>query len=96
MEHAKDYMAVVTDQNQLVFVIRNQQKAPREPYLVYNGSKHALLHRTPNDTLLLDYLNDEVAYLLNYATEALIIEARFETNETVYDYVAPVVQTNKE
>jgi len=88
MRHAKDYQVIVSDQNQLVFVLQYSDKAPapKEPYLVYNGSKHALLHRTPNDALLLDYLHEEAAYLLGYATEVLIIEAYFETNEVVYDY----------
>ena len=93
MKHAEDYRVLITEQNQVVFIIRNQDRAPKEPYLVYNGGKHALLHRSPHDALLLDFLPDDIAYLLKYATEVLIIEAYFETNEVTYDYKVSVTYT---
>lgn len=94
MHHAEDYKALISQQNHLVFVIKNQSdKAPREPYLVYNGEKHALLYRSPHDMLLLDYLHEDAAYLLKYATEVLIIETAADDDDfVVFDYKAAVKQ----
>jgi len=93
MQHAGNYKALVSDKNQIIFVIKNQQKAPKEPFMVYDGGKHALLHRRKGEPILLDYLHEEIARLLKGAEEALIIEMYPDRDEVQYDYIVKIKHT---
>lgn len=93
MQIAEDYRAIITEANQLVFLIQAQSGIPNNARLVFNNSKNALLYRSPHNMLLLDNLPDKIALMLKYATEVLVIETNFPSNETIYDYKVKVYHT---
>ena len=62
--------------DELMISIRARENDPENPVLIYDGNNHALLYRTPQSSVLLDFIHPEVRpYLLN-ASQILIAETK--------------------
>ena len=49
---------------------------PNSPVLIYDGGDHALLYRTPQSSVLLDFIHPEVRPYLLKANQVLIAETK--------------------
>ena len=49
---------------------------PNSPVLIYDGGDHALLYRTPQSSVLLDFIHPEVRPFLLKAKQVLIAETK--------------------
>jgi hypothetical protein len=95
MQHEDNYRVILTHENIPVFLIRALDGAPSEPFLLYDGSKHATFYRREDQTLLLDYLNDKVVEVLQNTNKVVIFELNDEIEDISRDYEASVKHIKK-
>lgn len=80
------YEVHLNKQNEVMISIHARDGEPSSPVLIYDGGPHALLYRTPQQTILLDFLHPEVRSFLKEAKQVLIAEA--ENFRVVREYEA--------
>lgn len=90
MQQALDYKVIITNEGILVFLIASRDGEPIKPFLLYDGSRHATLYRTENETIALDYIAPEVVPILNDAEKVLVFEMDDEIEDVLFSYEAPV------
>lgn len=90
MQHAEEYQIIISKDKKLAVLLHPQKGEPRNSYLLYDGGDHAFLYRHREDVILLDYLNPAATDFLAQAGEILIIEADWEKNETLFDYIVKI------
>ena len=92
MKHAKAYKIIVSENQKLAVLLRPQTDAPdvKAAYLLYDGSDRAYLYRSKRDVILLDHLNPQILSILAQVKDILVIEADWNTNETLYDYTVEI------
>lgn len=56
--------------------IHARDGAPDSPVLIYDGGNHALLYRTPQSSVLLDYIHPEIREQLFKSNQVLIAETK--------------------
>lgn len=75
-EQESFYEVHLNKYDELMFSIHAGEEEPSSPVLLYDGGPHALLYRTPQASVLLDFIHPEVRpYLLN-AKQVLIAETK--------------------
>ena len=75
-EQESFYEVHLNKYDELMISIRARENEPENPVLIYDGNNHALLYRTPQSSVLLDFIHPEVRpYLLN-AAQILIAETK--------------------
>ncbi len=90
MQHEKKYIVIITEQKIPIIIIHKKKGAPINPYIVYDGRKHATFYRTPDEVILLDYLNPNVRQVLLQAGYAVIFEAASDGKDVIRDYKADI------
>lgn len=86
MHHAEAYQVIISNNGKIAILLHPQQGKQEHPYLLYDGRDHAFLYRNSRDVLLLDRLNPQVIDFLKNSESVVIIEADWETNQTINDY----------
>ena len=66
--------------------LRARDSAPRSPVLIYDGGSHALLYRTPESSVLLDFIHPDARPYLLKADQILIAET--QNYQVVREYTA--------
>ena len=90
MQQEGDYKVIITNEGILVFLIKSRQTEPFKPFLLYDGSKHATLYRSEDETIALDYLDDRLPPILDKQDKVLIMELDDELEDVLRSYEAPV------
>ena len=85
---------------ELLFCIKTRTGSPDHPQILFNGEQHALLYRTAEQMIVLDYIHPDVAPLLDKAESVLVAEFNEETPENpqkgiVREYTAVVRHVSK-
>ena len=62
--------------DELMISMRAREEDPDSPVLLYDGGDHALLYRTPQTTVLLDFIHPDVRPHLLNARQVLIAETK--------------------
>ena len=62
--------------DELMISMRAREEEPESPMLIYDGGDHALLYRTPQMSVLLDFIHPEVRPYLFKAKQVLIAETK--------------------
>lgn len=61
--------------DEVMISIRAKDGNPKSPVLLYDGGAHALLYRTPEQSILLDFIHPDARPCLAQAESVLIAEA---------------------
>ena len=61
--------------NEVMISIHAKDGTPKSPVLLYDGGAHALLYRTPEQSVLLDFIHPDARPCLAQADSVLIAEA---------------------
>jgi len=72
--------------NELMISLRARTPDPRSAVLIYDGGNHALLYRTPESSVLLDFIHPDVRPYLLKADQVLIAET--QNYQVVREYTA--------
>lgn len=79
----KYYIAESTE-GELYVYISAKKDSPIKPQIIYDGYDHALFIRSPEESIILDYINPEARDKLRKATEVIIVETLLETIKDAY------------
>mgnify|MGYP007135715562 CR=1 FL=1 len=86
-EQESFYEFHLNGENELMVSLRARDTEPRSPVLIYDGGEHALLYRTPESSVLLDFIHPDVRPYLARAKSVLVAETR--DYRVAREYVAP-------
>lgn len=95
IEQEKEYQIMPTTDGNLVFAIKARAKEVKNPKILYNGGKHALLYRSDEDIVILDFLNPAAIKKLQQISGAFISEIDFEAKEVIRLYQVHIHQVFK-
>lgn len=62
--------------DELMISLRAREEEPKSAVLIYDGGNHALLYRTPESSVLLDFIHPDVRPYLQKADQVLIAETK--------------------
>lgn len=62
--------------NELMISLHARDGEPVSPVIIYDGGPHALLYRTPETAVLLDFIHPDVCPYLAEARQVLIAETK--------------------
>ncbi len=96
MEQLKRYTVFLNEKGDLIVVIPFiADSQPAQPKILYDGGQHALFFRTPDNVIIMDYLNEAAQIVLKQAGKILLFEVDLEKQSIVSDYFVPVVMCEK-
>jgi hypothetical protein len=88
----KAYRVYFNEKGELLFVILEKDGEANKPMIIYDGGPHAILYRNREQTVLLDYLNEQVREPLTKIKQALVAEFKQDGETLVREYDVPVKQ----
>ena len=68
----------------LYFFISAKKNTPNHPQIVYDGQDHAVFVRSPEEKIILDYINPQVRDKLRKAQEVIIVESIMDNIKDSY------------
>ena len=90
MEHVKDYLITISNENIPVIIIASRTETPNSPVILYDGGNHATFYRQPTEVILLDYLAPETKQILLEAPFAVVMETSPDGKDICADYKARI------
>lgn len=90
MQQEEQYKVIITNEGILVFMIKSRPSEPVRPFLLYDGSEHATLYRSENETIALDWLDERLPPILQNAQKVLVFELDDEIEDLLRTYEVPV------
>ena len=85
-EQESFYEVHVNADNELMISIHARDAEPKAPVIIYDGGAHALLYRTPDSAVILDFLHPAVRQYLLDVTAVLMAEVK--DGRVVREYTA--------
>ncbi len=95
MQHENDYSVIITNEGPLVFIIKARDTEPESPFLLYDGGNHATFYRGEHETVLFDFLNEQVVPILQKAESIVVFEVDDKIEDISRDYTAGVKHIKK-
>lgn len=91
MQQMKSYNCFLTEKGDVVVAIPFiDVNAPQKAEILYAGGEHAVFCKTPEQAVVLDYLNELVRPVLNEANRILLFEVDTSVQAIIRDYFVPV------
>lgn len=84
------YVVMPTSEEELVFALSVKDDEADDPKVLYDGGEHALLYRSKDEIVILDFLHPNVQQKLEHVGKAFIVEIDYKIKKIVQDYEAPV------
>lgn len=84
------YVVMPTSEDELVFALSVKEEEPDDPKILYDNSEHALLYRTPQEVVILDFLHADVQRKLENIGKAFIVEIDYKLKKLFQDYEVPI------
>lgn len=75
-EQESFYEIHLNKRGEIMISVRAKEDEPSSPVLLYDGGEHALLYRTPENTILLDFIHPDARSALYEAPSVLIAETK--------------------
>ena len=75
-EQESFYEIHLNQRGEIMISVRAKEGEPSSPVLLYDGGEHALLYRTPENTILLDFIHPDARSALYEAPSVLIAETK--------------------
>ena len=78
------YYIAESSNGELYVYISAKSNNPVCPQIVYDGLDHALFIRSPEESIILDYINPDARDKLRKATAVIVVETLLETIKDAY------------
>lgn len=79
-----DFMIAEGSEGELYIYMEAKKLSPQGPRIIYDGKDHAVFLRSPDQKIILDYINPEVRDKLRKAREVIVVETIFENIKDCY------------
>ena len=80
------YYIAESSVGELYIYIDAKKDSPVHPQIVYDGFDHALFIRSPEESIILDYINPDARDKLRKARAVIVVETLLELNVTAIFY----------
>ncbi|MGD9637909.1 MAG: hypothetical protein AB7U85_02480 [Alphaproteobacteria bacterium] len=91
-----NYSIFTNADNEIMVTVLEQKGEPIEPCILYDGGDHAILYRSQENGMILDYIDDEVKTLIKKSKQILIAELpNADAQEPTRSYFVPVKVVSK-
>lgn len=80
----KQYTIAEDASGVLYFFISAKKNTPNHPQIIYDGKEHAILLRSPEEKIVLDYINPQVRDKLRKAQEVIVVESLLDNIKESY------------
>jgi extradiol dioxygenase family protein len=70
----KDYYIAEDTSGALYLYLKAKHDVPSEPKIFYDGQTHAVFVRSPDENIILDYINPQVRQRLQQSREIVVVE----------------------
>ena len=78
------YYIAESSVGELYIYIDAKKDSPVHPQIVYDGFDHALFIRSPEESIILDYINPDARDKLRKARAVIVVETLLETIKDAY------------
>ena len=78
------YYIAESTEGELYVYISAKKASPLKPKIIYDGFDHALFVRSPEESIVLDYINPDARDKLRKAREVIVVETLVETIKDAY------------
>lgn len=79
-----NYIVAENEAGELYIYISAKPDTPQAPHIIYDGRDHALLVKSPNQTIILDYINPDVRDKMRKTKQLVIVETILENIKDAY------------
>ena len=86
------YEAFLNKHNEIMFAIAFRESQPEDAKIIYDGGEHALFYRSPDKTIILDYIHPEIREPLKNSSNVLISEVTTFKVEREYNVPVKIVK----
>lgn len=83
-ETENQYYIAESSDGELYVYISAKKDNPVHPQIVYDGYDHALFIRSPEESIILDYINPDARDKLRKARAVIVVETLIETIKDAY------------
>ena len=83
-ETENKYYIAESSVGELYIYIGAKKSTPVRPQIVYDGYDHALFIRSPEESIILDYINPDARDKLRKARAVIVVETLVETIKVAY------------
>ncbi len=90
----KQYVVMTDKENRVIICISQKDLEPEQPMILYDGGPHAMFYRRRGQTVMLDYINQEMQKKVYEANQVIIVELK-NPKEATRTYVVPVKKVQK-
>ena len=81
---AKKFVVATDEDNELYIFIEAKKDHPNNPRIIYDGFDHAVFLRTPQEKIILDYINPEIRNELRKSQRIIMVETILENIKESY------------
>lgn len=79
-----DFVIAEGAEGELYIYISAKPASPENPQIIYDGCDHAVFMRTPEEKIILDYINPQVRDKLRKALAVVVVETILENIKDCY------------
>ena len=79
-----DFVIAEGAEGELYIYISAKAATPSNPQIIYDGCDHAIFMRTPEERIILDYINPQVRDKLRKAPAVVVVETILENIKDCY------------
>ncbi|MBR7158057.1 MAG: hypothetical protein IKD08_00025 [Alphaproteobacteria bacterium] len=90
----KQYVVMTDKENRVIVCISQKDLEPEQPMILYDGGQHAMFYRRRGQTVMLDYINQEMQQKVYEAPQVIVVELK-NPKEAVRTYVVPIKKVQK-
>ena len=80
----KKFVVACDENNELYIFIGAKKNHPDNPKIIYDGYDHAVFLRTPQERIILDYINPEIRSELRKSNRIIMVETILENIKESY------------
>lgn len=80
----KKFVIAADENNELYIFIEAKKNHPDAPKIIYDGYDHAVFLRTPEERIILDYINPEIRSELRKSKRVIMVETILENIKESY------------
>lgn len=83
-EIEKQYTIAEDASGVLYFFIKAKKDSPSKPQIMYDGFEHAIFVRSPEEKIILDYINPQIRDKLRKSREVIVVESILDNIKDSY------------
>lgn len=95
MRQEKNYDILRLKSGELVIAISEKPGEPEKPFIIHDGSEHAIFYRKKDDVILLDFIHRDILSEFAKSIKIIVAEVDRESENILKEYLVPIKRVKK-